>query len=486
MTLCVAWKWAPPEGDAHIYFAADTCVTLHRSEMKFGGVKIAEIPVIYRGPHDHGTGQQAHIELRFGFAFSGEYLAAFLIRELIGQVLVHIQGIGDPSSFNFEDVCQLVSALHQRLHTQIEENLTRGESVEFFFGGYCPRSKRVRVAKFCVDRASGQVAHTEILTRSVGESFDTIGSVPAQARFRELIKLNLDAPPCRVHFAMFRRLRDVILDPSVRSVGGAIQCGEFAPGSKDFHLLSAAMIEIGPGHPVHRNYLGGTDLESLPQPALSGLHVHPTIALPFNEDIATFAPERTFWTKEGNRVILDELVTVLPHDLRWQSEFTEVRNLLRRVLGRKLEIEHIGSTAVPNLPAVPTIDVLLTTDCLSETDPRTRTLTELGFEYLGFSAGEVRPLFRMRNRFNVNLLFAPKSSPLCREAVALREMLRVDQVARQTYGIRKLEILNTQAGTLLRYNAAKAPVLESLRVKAVGMASAPSKRWWNRWVAWLS
>ncbi len=480
MTLCVAWKWAPPRGGAHIYFAADTCVTLHQSEMPYGGVKIAEVPVVYRGPQDQVTGQQLRGEFRYGFAFSGEYLAAFLVRELTSQVLVHLQGIGAPDTFSFDSVCQLVGALHQRLHSQIKDNLCRGEAVEFFFGGYCPASQRVRVAKFYVDPISGQADHTEILTRPVGESFDTIGTAPAQARFRELLQLNLDAPPCRVHFAMFRRLRDVILDPDIPSVGGAIQCGEFAPGSQNFQLLGAGMLDVGPAHPVNRNYLGGTDLEQFSQSDPHGLHIHPTIALPFHEDIATFEPQQTFWTQEGNRVLLDELITVVPHASQWQTQFAEAKRGLRQVFGRSMSIEHIGSTSVPGLPAVPTIDILLGAEPLTETDPRTGKLTSLGYEYLGLIRETMRPVFRRRDKLNVNLLFTPTSSIRWREGVALRELLRTDPAARQSYGTRKLEILNTQAGTLFRYNELKAEFLGRLRAQARNEKFPRPRKWWWR------
>ena len=48
-------------------------------------------------------------------------------------------------------------------------------------------------------------------------------------------------------------------------------------------------------------------------------------------------------------------------DARWAGAFVEVASRLREALGdRALRIDHIGSTAVPGLPAKPIIDVQVT------------------------------------------------------------------------------------------------------------------------------
>lgn len=448
--------------------------------MKYGGIKLAEIPVILRGPFDQATQQTPQVELKYGFAFSGEYLAAFLVRELTSQVLIYLQGIADPNTIDFLRICEVVAELHRRLHGQIKRSFSRGEAVEFFFGGYCPATGRVRVAKFSIESSSGLPQYGEILTRPVGESFDTIGATRAQQRFRELIKLNLDAEQCRVHFAMFRRLRDVILDPDIRSVGGAIQCGEFAPGSANFALRGAGMVVMGPHHPVFEHFLGGMKLDELPTPGPLGLHVHPTIALPFRADIRNFQPQRTFRNQNGNATLLDELITIVPHDVRWPVIFREEAKKLRRLFGRKVPIEHIGSTSVPDLPAVPTIDILLGQAPIAAGGSEAKHLAVLGYEDLGSTTGEIRPMFRNRSHGNVNLYFAPIHSPFWNEALALRRLLRTDEPSRRRYTVHKIRILNSEIWTLLRYNQLKAPLVQELIGQSPEIIPEGGRGLWKR------
>jgi GrpB-like predicted nucleotidyltransferase (UPF0157 family) len=68
-------------------------------------------------------------------------------------------------------------------------------------------------------------------------------------------------------------------------------------------------------------------------------------------------------------------ITIVDYDEGWPRHFVGIAEQIRRALGRKaLTVEHIGSTAVPGLPAKPIIDVLLT---VAEVDDETAYVPEL-------------------------------------------------------------------------------------------------------------
>ena len=72
-------------------------------------------------------------------------------------------------------------------------------------------------------------------------------------------------------------------------------------------------------------------------------------------------------------------ITIVPYEDRWQAEFDQIGTSLRQALGdRAGRIDHIGSTAVPGLPAKDIIDVQVTVVAL-EVEPVTRALTPLGY-----------------------------------------------------------------------------------------------------------
>lgn len=67
----------------------------------------------------------------------------------------------------------------------------------------------------------------------------------------------------------------------------------------------------------------------------------------------------------------------------WATEFeTEKRLLLTSLPGSGFHIEHIGSTAVPGLPAKPIIDMMLGAYSLSEIESVASHICSLGYQYM--------------------------------------------------------------------------------------------------------
>ncbi|WP_332698186.1 GrpB family protein [Halalkalibacter lacteus] len=54
-------------------------------------------------------------------------------------------------------------------------------------------------------------------------------------------------------------------------------------------------------------------------------------------------------------------ITIVQYDEKWTSMFQKEKQIISNIFGSEiaLRVEHIGSTAVPNLSAKPTIDVLV-------------------------------------------------------------------------------------------------------------------------------
>ncbi len=55
------------------------------------------------------------------------------------------------------------------------------------------------------------------------------------------------------------------------------------------------------------------------------------------------------------------MVEIIPYQTRWPAEFRQIASVQRQALGNlALRIDHIGSTAVPGLPAKDVIDIQIT------------------------------------------------------------------------------------------------------------------------------
>lgn len=124
--------------------------------------------------------------------------------------------------------------------------------------------------------------------------------------------------------------------------------------------------------------------------------------------------------------------SVVGYDPRWPALFEEEAALLRGARGMAhVTLEHIGSTAVPGLPARPVIDLLLV---LEEelTSGQALTLRQLGYAHM-----RARPSGRLHLRKGAprthSLHLTPAASRELWEALAFRDLLRRDASAASRY-----------------------------------------------------
>ncbi|MBE0541982.1 MAG: GrpB family protein [Verrucomicrobia bacterium] len=466
MSLCVAWKYEEA-GRAHIVFAADSCAVFVGDVLPYGGIKVLELPVRIISATDAQSGIAQNLFVgNYGMAFAGSYLSAFLLKELIAEVLTHLQFLGSANAISFDKVCDLVHRVHLHFHEKIRVHLKSGYEIDFFLGGFCPTTQKVRVAKFFVAPNTLKPVCIEILT-SAGFSYDTVGNEDGQKRFQDLMRLSLSGPPCRTHFAAFRRLWDIIRDPEYKFVTGAVQYGEFAP--HNFQLVGAFDVKCVDGHLKNRTFIRGTDLEEIHKPtAMDDFHLQYTYGNPFDEDIKCFDLERPFMEGNGVYHVLDEQITLLPADERWPQWYSEELAMLRIALGDKIPIEHIGSTSVAQLAAVPNLDILIGVEKLGDATIAPFKLNLLGYEFLRDKFLPRQGFYRKRGRRSFNLHIVERDSVLWGNHLAVRNYLRANEAERVVYSAERMRILNASSWTLVRYLTAKSGYLNHLIAKATG------------------
>lgn len=163
----------------------------------------------------------------------------------------------------------------------------------------------------------------------------------------------------------------------------------------------------------------------------------------------------------------DEVVVVSWRSA-WEHAFAEERARILGVLGpRVVAIEHIGSTAVPGLPAKPIIDLMLGVDSLSLGQPEQEALTSLGYEAMGEAGVPGRLYFRCRGQHSANLHVVMKGGTHWANNLALRDYLRASADARDRYARAKRRAVGEGARMLLAYSAAKADTTEALLREAL-------------------
>ena len=161
-----------------------------------------------------------------------------------------------------------------------------------------------------------------------------------------------------------------------------------------------------------------------------------------------------------------ELKIVDP-DPTWPAQADRLIARIRHALGGDAEVTHIGSTAVPGLPAKDVIDLMLSVRTLADADARAEALAAAGFprrpgEWVDNARG--MPGETWPKRFHgtadpgrpANLHVRVAGSPGWRFALLMRDHLRAVPEARDAYATAKAQWAR-QLSDRFQYGEAKEP-----------------------------
>jgi GrpB-like predicted nucleotidyltransferase (UPF0157 family) len=151
----------------------------------------------------------------------------------------------------------------------------------------------------------------------------------------------------------------------------------------------------------------------------------------------------------------DELVTIHEYDPRWPALFAAERAEITRALGDVLAVEHMGSTAVPGLPAKPIVDVIASVDRLALTTGQIAALGRLGYEHLGACGVPGRAYFRKLEPYQFNLHVVQCESSLWDHNLLFRDYLQAHPDEARRYGSLKRKLARDAGHSLLLYSDRK-------------------------------
>jgi GrpB-like predicted nucleotidyltransferase (UPF0157 family) len=171
----------------------------------------------------------------------------------------------------------------------------------------------------------------------------------------------------------------------------------------------------------------------------------------------------------------DPAIDVAPHHPEWVGEFEReaaaIRNVLSDVL---LRIEHVGSTAVPGLPAKPIIDIQVSVGDIEERESFVRPLERIGYlfapdpdspdyHFLG------KPRERPR-RYHVHVCAAGSGEEI--RHLVVRDFLRSHSEEAAKYADLKRELARRTHQDRLAYIEGKEPFMRDLEQRAVAWSKA--------------
>jgi GrpB-like predicted nucleotidyltransferase (UPF0157 family) len=168
---------------------------------------------------------------------------------------------------------------------------------------------------------------------------------------------------------------------------------------------------------------------------------------------------------------LDRPIVISEYDPLWPQLFGNERDKIRAVLGERVRmIEHIGSTAVPNLAAKPTIDIGIGLRSLGDAPPCISLLEEFGYMYEPTFEAEIpdrRFLWKGTPTLHIaHLHMAAVDTSAWIRPIAFRDYLRNHPDEAQTYAMLKKHLAAVHGIDIDAYMRGKTAFVEAILTKA--------------------
>jgi GrpB-like predicted nucleotidyltransferase (UPF0157 family) len=168
------------------------------------------------------------------------------------------------------------------------------------------------------------------------------------------------------------------------------------------------------------------------------------------------------------------VVRLEPYSEEWKQLFEQEKAILLAVLeddivdGHILDIQHVGSTSIPGMPAKPIIDIAIAVQDFEEARRCVPKLESLGYEYRGENGIPRRHYFNKGDPRTHHLHMNEISSADWRNMLAFRDYLIAHPQAAQEYASLKLRLAQQYPQDRMAYLDAKAPFITRILKLALG------------------
>jgi GrpB-like predicted nucleotidyltransferase (UPF0157 family) len=168
---------------------------------------------------------------------------------------------------------------------------------------------------------------------------------------------------------------------------------------------------------------------------------------------------------------------IADYDPRWPSLYEEERACIFEAIGKTLvDIQHVGSTAVPGLAAKPIIDIMPGIRSLADAPRIIGPMERLGYQYIPEYEAELpeRRCFRkpageaFRGRGTYHVHVVETTSQFWKRHIAFRDYLRAHPEAAREYGELKRRLAAEYGRDREGYTEAKTEFITSIEKIAMG------------------
>jgi len=173
-------------------------------------------------------------------------------------------------------------------------------------------------------------------------------------------------------------------------------------------------------------------------------------------------------------------IEIVAYDALWPAKFDTERVLLQALLAPWLAgpIEHVGSTAIPGMPAKPIIDIMAAVENLEVSRPAFNALAEAGYVHFPYRPNIMHWFCKPSAAFRTHHLhLVPFCSKRWLECLLFRDAIRGDHALAAEYAAVKTRLARKFKLDREAYTDGKAPFIERvLRREGTGASSSVKNR----------
>jgi len=160
---------------------------------------------------------------------------------------------------------------------------------------------------------------------------------------------------------------------------------------------------------------------------------------------------------------------IVPYDNNWPDLFKQEAKQIQKILGPSLKkIHHIGSTAIPNMPEKPIIDMLLECDNINDIEEIKMQLQPLGYLYFSRQVIPYRSFFTRKHtdeiRFHLHLY--ERGDPQIKRHINFRDYMIAHVKDAETYATLKLRLAEQFKEDINNYVIGKDKLVQKMDAQA--------------------
>ncbi len=155
-------------------------------------------------------------------------------------------------------------------------------------------------------------------------------------------------------------------------------------------------------------------------------------------------------------------VQLVPYEENWKAYFDEEAKLIKQKLGESVDVQHVGSTAIPGILAKPIIDIAIPYSSYETAKTWIKLLEELGYEYKGDKGVIGRLFFTKGPETKRTVYLHVVDSDEFNRLISFRDRLIKDKELAKQYSDLKQRLAGEHADDRSMYTHGKEQFIQSV------------------------